>query len=82
MRRAKNDEGVRLSRKMLSDSRVIARGIRIRDVERLVSQYGGTASQWVKKSSPQFEFAGARFEYHWYEHYGVGRFETKQVRVS
>jgi hypothetical protein len=82
MRRAKNDEGVRLSRKMLSDSRVIARGMRIRDGKRLVSQYGGTASQWVKKSSPQFEVAGARFEYHWYEHYGVGRFETKQVRVS
>ena len=60
----------------------IAKGKRIRDVKRLVTQYGGRASQWVKKSSPQFEVAGASFEYHWYEHHGVGRFETKQVRVS
>ena len=67
---------------MLSDARVIAKGQRIRDVQRLVAQYGGSASRWVKKSSPQFEVAGARLEYHWYEHHGIGRFETKQVRVS
>ena len=83
MRRGKKEEpGVTPSRKMLSDARVIAKGQRIRDVQRLVAQYGGRASRWVKKSSPQFEVASARFEYHWYEHYGVGRFETKQVRVS
>lgn len=78
----KNEEEIKLDRKMLSDSRVIAKGRRIRDVERLVALYGGTASRWVKKSSPQYEVDGSRFEYHWYEHYGVGRFETKQVRVS
>ena len=83
MRRGKKEEpGVTLSRTMLSDARVIAKGQRIRDVQRLVARYGGKASRWVKKSSPQFEVAGARFEYHWYEHHGVGRFETRQVRVS
>ncbi len=81
-RRKKEESGVTLSRKMRSDARVIAKGQRIRDVQRLVAQYGGRASRWVKKSSPQFEVAGARFEYHWYEHHGVGRFETRQVRVS
>ena len=83
MRRGKKEEpGVTLSRKMLSDARVIAKGQHIRDVQRLVAQYGGRASRWVKKSSPQFEVAGVRFEYHWYEHHGVGRFETRQVRLS
>ena len=51
-------------------------------VQRLVEAYGGKASRWVKKSGPEFEVAGKRFEYHWYEHHGVGRFETKQVRVG
>lgn len=86
MRRGKKEKkeepGVTLSRKMLSDARVIAKGQLIRDVKRLVAQHGGKASQWVKKSSPQFEVAGARFEYHWYEHHGIGRFHTKQVRVT
>ena len=83
MRRGKKEEpGVTLSRKMLAEARVIAKGQGIRDVQRLVAQYGGRASRWVKKSSPQFEIADARFEYHWYEHHGVGRFETRQVRVS
>jgi hypothetical protein len=67
---------------MLSRARVIAKGKRIRDVQRLVVQYGGKASKWVKKSSPQFERAGDYFEYHWYEHPGIGRFETKEVRMN
>ena len=67
---------------MLSQARVIAKGNRIRNVHRLVAQYGGKASQWVKKSSPQFEVAGEHFEYHWYEHTGLGRFETKQIQVK
>jgi len=67
---------------MLSQARVIAKGKRIRNVQRLVAQFGGRASQWVKKSSPQFEVAGEYFEYHWYEHPKIGRFETKQVRVK
>ena len=67
---------------MLANARVIARGKRIREVRRLVARYGGKASKWVKKSSPQFEVAGEYFEYHWYEHPGIGKFETKQVRVK
>ena len=67
---------------MLSQALVIAKGRRIREVERLVAQYGGRASKWVKKSSPQFEIAGERFEYHWYEHPGIGRFEVKEVRLK
>jgi hypothetical protein len=83
MRRAKKAEpGFALSRTMLSDARVIARGQRIRDVQRLVAKYGGRAARWVKKSSSQFEVDDVCFEYHWYEHHGIGRFEMRQVRVS
>ena len=67
---------------MLSQARVIAKGRRIRDVERLVAQYGGRASKWVKKSSLQFEVGGDYFEYHWYEHPGIGRFEVKEIKLK
>lgn len=67
---------------MLSQSRAIAKGRRIRDVRRLVARYGGRASQWVKKSSPRIEIEGEYFEIHWYEHPMLGRFEQKQVRVN
>ena len=53
-----------LSRRMLAQARVIARGARIRDVARLVARYGGRRSNWMKKSSPTFEIAGKHFEYH------------------
>jgi hypothetical protein len=66
----------------LSGARVIAKGKRIRDVRRLVAQYGGRASKWVKKSSPRFESDKEYFEIHWYEHPGMGRFEVKRVRVK
>ena len=72
----------RLTREFLAHSRVIARGKRIRDVERLVSKYGGRESQWVKKSSPEFEKHGNRFEYHWYEHPGIGKVEIKEKRIN
>lgn len=56
MRREKQEDArMDLSRKMLSDARVIAKGKRIRDDLRLVAEYGGKSSRWVKKSSPQFE---------------------------
>jgi hypothetical protein len=58
------------------------RAKRIRDVRRLVAQYGGRASKWVKKSSPRFESDKEYFEIHWYEHPGMGRFEVKRVRVK
>jgi hypothetical protein len=66
----------------LSEARVVAKGKRIRDVRRLVAQYGGRASKWVKKSSAPFETGDQSFELHWYEHPGIGRFEVKQVRVN
>jgi hypothetical protein len=66
---------------MLSQSRVIAKGRRIRNVHRLVANYGGRASKWVKKSTQRIEINGEFFEIHWYEHPGLGRFEEKQVRV-
>ena len=67
---------------MLAQARVIAKGKRIRDVRRLVGTYGGKASKWVKKSSPPFDVEGERYEYHWYEHPGIGKVELKVKHVS
>ena len=67
---------------MISQARVIAKGRRIRDVERLVASYGGSASRWVKKSSPRLEDAEGSYELHWYEHPGIGRFELKRKEVA
>jgi hypothetical protein len=50
---------------ILSQSRVIAKGRRIRDVERLIASYGGSASRWVKKSSPPLEDDEGFYELHW-----------------
>jgi len=66
---------------MVAQSRVIAKGRRIRDVRRLVEMYGGRLSKWVKKSSPRFEIAGRQYEYHWYEHPGLGRVGLKRKQV-
>lgn len=66
---------------MLAEARVIAKGKRIRDVGHLVARYGGRPSKWVKKSGPCFEIAGEHFEYHWYEHPGIGKVELKRKRV-
>ena len=70
-----------LSRQLMAQSRVIAKGERIRDVRRLVARYGGRPSKWVKKSSPSFEVAGEQFEYHWYEHPGIGKVELKRKQI-
>ncbi len=67
---------------MLAQARVIAKGKRIRDFRRLVASYGGRPSQWVKKSSPPFETKGERFEYHSYEHPGIGKVEMKRKQVK
>jgi len=71
-----------LTPRMLAQSRVIAKGNRIRDVQRLVADYGGASSQWVKKSSPRFEVNGIEYEYHWYEHAKIGRVELKRKQVQ
>lgn len=66
---------------MISQSRVIAKGRRIRDVERLVATYGGRVSWWVKKSSSRLEDDEGIYELHWYEHPGIGRVELKRKQV-
>ena len=68
---------IELTKELIAQSRIIAKGERIRDVQRLVDTYGGRRSKWAKKSSSLFENNGTSYEYHWYEHYGVGRFETR-----
>ena len=73
---------VKLTRPLLAQSRVIAKGKHIREVKRLVAQYGGRASKWVKKSSPQIQIGSKKIEYHWYEHSGIGRFEVKEVQIN
>ena len=72
---------VNLTPRMIAQSRVIAKGNSIRDVQRLVDTYGGKRSRWVKKSSPRFEIGRHQYEYHWYEHPGIGRVELKRQRV-
>jgi len=67
---------------MLAQSRVIAKGRRIRDLGRLVETYGGNPYRWTKKSGPAFELGGLLFEYHWYEHPDVGRVEVKRKQVN
>ena len=37
---------------------------------------------WTKKSSPPTEIGGDLYEYHWYEHHGIGRFEIKIKKVQ
>jgi len=38
--------------------------------------------QWVKKSSAPFEIGAQQFEYHWYEHPGIGKVELKRKQVN
>jgi hypothetical protein len=71
-----------LTKELIARSRVIAKGRGIRELKRLLSDYGGKPSLWTKKSSPQFEIGREVFEYHWYEHHGLGRFEVKIKKVS
>lgn len=80
--KGKSAETGRLTPSMLAQSRVIARGNRIRDVQRLVDMYGGKRSKWVKKSSPQFQLGRHHYEYHRYEHPGIGRVEMKRKQVG
>ena len=76
------ERSILLSPEILNKSRIIAKGNRIRDIKRLISEYGGVASKWTKKSSLPVKIEGEFYEYHWYEHHGIGRFEIKQKKVS
>lgn len=75
-------QGPDLTREFIAQARIIAKGRGIRDLERLLRNYGGNPSMWTKKSSPPVEHDGILYEYHWYEHHGIGRFEIKRVRVT
>ena len=76
------DMAAELTLHMLAQSWVIAKGNRIRDVQRLVTDYGGRPARWVKKSSPRFERNRIEYEHHWYEHAGIGRVELKLKEVK
>jgi hypothetical protein len=67
---------------MIAESRTIAKSRGIRDLPRLLKTYGGIASKWRKKTSLPFEIEGELYEYHWYEHHGLGRFEVKKKKVG
>jgi hypothetical protein len=67
------DDLVKFDRRMLAQSRVIAAGLGIRDLNRLLNRYGGKARDWVKKSSAVLLIEQRRAEVHWYECHGIGR---------
>jgi hypothetical protein len=79
---ASSDDDFKLTRRTLATSRVIAKGRGIRDVNRLVRAYGGTHAGWTKKSTAVFYRDRRPWEYHWYEHPGIGRVETKLIDVQ
>jgi hypothetical protein len=79
---AQSQRRPQLTKQQLAQSRVIAKGTKIRDVQRLVGEYGGIARNWVKKSSPPFFFEGRLVEVHWYEHHGLGRFEERVKQLD
>lgn len=74
-------ESTELTKELISNSLVIAKGRGIRDVEMLVQNYGGKPSMWTKKKSLPVNINGTMYEFHWYEHHGIGRFEIKKKRV-
>jgi hypothetical protein len=71
-----------LTKELIARSRVIAKGRGIRDLKRLIQDYGGKSSMWTKRSSPPVEIEGDVYEYHRYEHHGIGRLEVKMKKVS
>jgi hypothetical protein len=65
----------------------IARGREIREVDRLVRDYGGTKTGWRKMKGDTVIVRDAdgvefRAEVHWYEHHGVGRVDFKPKRFT
>ncbi len=63
---------------MLSRSQVIARGKNIRKIDDLVSRFGGSRKNWVKKKGRDAHGQ----EWHWYEHQGIGRVGVKRSGES
>jgi Pretoxin HINT domain len=60
----------------LRSTETIARGNGIREVARLVRQYGGRAQQW-RKMKGIGELNGRTEELHWYQNDTLGKFEGK-----
>jgi hypothetical protein len=67
----------KLTSEMLTHARIIASGWGIRDINRLLRQYGGQTKKWKKKSTLPFPHEGKMVEVHWYEHRGIGRVDEK-----
>jgi len=69
-----------LTKEILSRSRIIT--YRIKDIDRLLNQYGGQKKDWIKKSSEVLlDKNGRMFEYHWYEN-AFGKYEIKTVPLD
>ena len=73
--------GGRLVGRQITGVERITGGRGIREVGRLVKQYGGKAGNWQKmKGIAEVERVGGgvgRAEVHWYQGHGVGRVEFK-----
>jgi hypothetical protein len=59
-----------LSPRMIDQSCLIGKGMRLPEVQCLVITYGGMSAGWAKKISPRIEIGGHSCEYQWYEHPG------------
>ncbi len=73
---------VNLELQLASEAQMYERGCvivsNLRSGPRLAQQYGGEASDWVKKTSSSFTKNGKKFKTHWYENLSTGqRVETK-----
>jgi hypothetical protein len=68
-----SSSGPTWTKKMLSESEVIAQGYNIREVDELVRIYGGNPKGW-KKMKGWDEYGQ---EWHWYYHPDVGRVKVK-----
>jgi hypothetical protein len=69
----------KLTRDVLSKSRVIAKGSDIDAVDRLVKKYGGKTREWAKKSTQEMEIDGRPAEIHWYERKGAALRRKSEV---
>jgi RHS repeat-associated protein len=83
-------DGLRLNKSLASQSQMSESGtimagsggrVAFRDAQRVAEQYGGNASDWVKKTSSSYTARdGTQFETHWVENIKTGQrveFKTK-----
>src|SRR5690554_1994548 len=79
--------GIKLSKQLASESQMSQAGRTIirslKSGPRLARQYGGKATDWVKKTSSSYSKNGKTFETHWYENISTGQrveFKTKLIK--